>query len=106
MKLEELRAMGAFADNAHAVKKTVSWKDVNGNTISGDIHIRRLSVAENERLSARGEEKGVSYGAVLISELVLFDGERISYDDAMKLDEVFAEAVVNAIVDARKTSKN
>lgn len=106
MKLSELQSLGAFADNSRAVRKDITWKDINGNEITADVHIRRLSVADNERLSKRGEEKNVSYGAVLISELVLFDGERISYEDALRLDEVFAEALVKAIVDARQTEKN
>lgn len=106
MKLSELQALGAYADNSRAVRKTISWKDVEGNSLSGDIHIRRLSVAENERLSKRAEEKNVNYGAVLISELVLFDGEKISYEDALRLDEVFAQALVEAVVAVRQPEKN
>ena len=106
MKLSDLQALGAFADDSRAVRKDVTWKDVNGNSITVDVSIRRLSVADNERLTRKAEEKNASYAAVIISELVLFDGERISYEDAMRLDEVFAEALVKAIVEARQTEKN
>lgn len=106
MNLNDLQALGAYAENARAVKKTISWEGPDGNTLNGEIQIRRLSVADNERLSKRAEEKNIVYGAVLISELVLFDGERITYENALRLDEVFAKALVDAIVEVRTPEKN
>lgn len=93
MNLKELRAQGAFISGAPVVK-SVTWNDT-----TFDVHIKRLSFGDYERLFTDDPEER-SRSARLLSDCVLLgDGgkDALSYKDAYRLEPSLARVLIDAV---------
>lgn len=104
MKLSELKAAGGFV-SAEPVKVPVRWRRGEDDVTEFDIHIRRLSFGEFERIYVDPKDKERSRTAALISACVLFGekaDEPITYKDAYQLEPSLASALVAAITEVTR----
>jgi hypothetical protein len=98
-KLSDLKELGAFL-GAEPVRRTITFKLDGDDEYTAEIHIKKLSVGEQERLSMRSADDTKSRRAVMISELVTLgeDGkEPIPYVDAYSLHPGLGKAMIAAI---------
>jgi hypothetical protein len=103
MKLAELKQKGGFV-SAEPVKVPVRWKR-GDEVVEFDVHVRRLSAGEFERIWLDPKEKDRSRSASLISACVLFGekaDEPITYKDAFQLEPTLSSALVDAITEATR----
>ena len=103
MKLSELKAAGGFV-SPEPVKTHVKWQ--RGEDVTEfDIHVRRLSFGEFERIYVDPKDKERSRTAALISASVLLGekaDEPITYKDAFQLEPTLASALVAAITEVSR----
>lgn len=103
MKLAELKAAGGFV-SAEPIKVPVKWQ--RGEDVTEfNIHVRRLSFGEFERIYVDPKDKERSRTAALISACVLLGDkadEPITYKDAYQLEPTLASALVNAITEVSR----
>lgn len=98
MNLKELRAKGAFV-SAHPVKKSVTWKTTEGEDVSFDVFVKKLSFGDYERLFL-SESDDRSRMARVLSETVKLGDEGkddLTYKDAYQLEPSLARALIDAV---------
>lgn len=104
MDLKQLRARGAFIPLAPVVR-SVTWArhDEAGEPVSDtfDVHIVKHSAGSIDRLrSDASENPDRLWGPLFLSESIRLgdDGsERLSYDDAFRLDPGLARLLIDEI---------
>lgn len=99
MKLAELKAAGGFV-NGEPIKTHIRWERPGKEAVEFDIHIRRLSFGEFERIYIDPKDKDRSRTASLIAASVLLGekaDEPLTYKDAFQLEPKLASALVKAI---------
>lgn len=100
MKVSELRALGGFVP-AEPVEREVTWtRTVDGEEKSDTftVAIVRQSFGTIERLlMAENDER--SRSARFLSESILLGGgkEKLSYEDAYRLELTLANALIEAV---------
>lgn len=100
MKLSELKAAGGFVP-AEPIKVSVKWQR-GAEVTEFDIHVRRLSFGEFERIYVDPKDKERSRTAALIAASVLLGekaDEPMTYKDAFQLEPSLASAMVTAITE-------
>lgn len=109
MKLNDLKAMGGFVP-AEPVKREVSWtREVDGKpeTVEFTVFVRRQSFGSVERL-LHVENDDRSRSARFLSESILLgdDGkEKLSYEDAYRLEPGLAAVLMEAVADVNGTGR-
>lgn len=101
MKLAELKAAGGFV-SGEPIKTSVRW-DRNGEVTEFDVHVRRLSYGEMERIYIDPKDKERSRVAALIAASILLGDkgdEPITYKDAFLLEPGLANALLVSITEA------
>lgn len=106
MKLEDLKSLGGFVDDA-PVKKHITWKAPDGTEHEGDVYVVRQPFGTIEKaLSDFDEDR--SRGAHLIAlSIRLGDdaSEALTYEQAYALTPALAWAFVNAINETNRPPK-
>lgn len=110
--LKELQAKGGFV-SAVPVIRTITWKGTDPGTgekvdYDAEIHVRRLSVGDQEALYLAVED-GKSRTAKLISTAVTLgkDGkEKITFEQAYQLDSSLATAMLEAFNEVNAAKKS
>lgn len=103
MKLAELKAAGGFV-SGEPIKTHIVWER-GPEPLEFDVHIRRLSFGDFERIYIDPKDKERSRTAALIAASVLLGekgDEPITYKDAFQLEPKLASALVNAITEAAR----
>jgi hypothetical protein len=104
--LKELKAMGAFTSDK-PVRKEIKFT-LNGEDLSAVIHVKHLGIGEYESLFL-GDDESRSRTAKAISHAVTLgeDGkERISFQDAYRLEPVLAGAMLTAFNEVNTPKKS
>jgi hypothetical protein len=104
--LKELKAMGAFTSDK-PVRKEIKFT-FNGEDLSAVIHVKHLGIGEYEALFL-GDEDNRSRTAKAISQAVTLgeDGkEKISFQDAYRLDPAWAGAMLTAFNEVNTPKKS
>lgn len=104
MKLAELKAKGGLV-SGEPIKTPVEWNSPAEGLLKFDVHIRRLSFGEFERIYVDPKDKERSRTAALIAASVLFGekgDEPITYKDAFQLEPTLASALVAAITEVAR----
>ena len=98
MNLKELRAKGAFV-SAHPVKRTATWKTQEGEEVTFDVHIKRLSFGDYERLFLSESDDRSRMARVLCETVRLGnDGkEPLPYEDAYQLESTLARVLLEHV---------
>lgn len=108
MDLKQLKAAGGLvSDRPTPVKKT--WETPGGESLEIDFFVLRQSFGQAERLylSTTEERKDRSRTSELISEVIRLgkDGsEKMSYEDAYKLEPSLARVFLDAITETQVAS--
>jgi hypothetical protein len=98
MDLAELQKIGGFVPS-EPVKVKVDWNPPEGEPVSFDVHVRKLSAGALERLwvDTRTDQ---SSSATMISTAVLLGDkadQRLTYDQAFQLEPSLATALLEAV---------
>lgn len=101
MDLQWLQDSGGIVPQV-PVTKEVSWTHLNpeGDEVTDtfSVRVKRLTVGELERLWAEaGKNPGRSHSATMLSETVILGDEgeeRLSYEQAFRLDPTLADALL------------
>ena len=103
LTLNDLNSSGAFV-SAAPVKRSITFTLDDGEQRSGDIHVKRLSIGDHEKLFLGAPDKE-SRTALLISEVITLgdDGrERISFEKAYQLHPSIAGAMIQQFNEVNK----
>lgn len=95
LTLNELTKSGGFI-SATPIKRTITFKLDDGVEHTGDIHVKRLSIGDHEKLFTSVTDKQ-SRTALLISEVISLGDEgkeRISFENAYKLHPALAAKMI------------
>lgn len=95
LTLSELNSSGGFI-SATPIKRSITFKLDDGIERTGDIHVKRLSIGDHEKLFMSVTDKQ-SRTALLISEVITLgeDGkEKISFEKAYKLHPALAAEMI------------
>lgn len=106
MDLKSLKDAGGIVPSA-LVKRSVTWERDDGEVLTFDIFVRRLSFGDVERV-LQDEERGRSRVANLIAMAVRLGeegSERLSYDDAFQLEPTLAKVFANAVSEVNELGK-
>ena len=109
MDLKQLRAAGGFvSDRPTPVKKV--WETPEGESLEIEFFVLRQSFGQAERFYLSSEDrKDRSRTSELLSEVIRLgkDGkEKLSYDDAFRLEASLAKVFLDAITELQvKNSK-
>lgn len=109
MKLEDLKSAGAFVKDA-PVKKSITWRNLEGKTHKFDVLVKRRSYGQiEETLTTEGKARG----AITIAESVMGDdGAAVfTYEEAYNLEPTLASKLLKVIgevnaVDQKEAAKN
>lgn len=104
--LNDLNSAGAFVATA-PVKRTITFTLDDGEERSGDIHVKRLSIGDHEKLFLGAPDKE-SRTALLISEVITLgeDGtEKISFQQAYQLHPSIAGAMIQQFNEVNSGAK-
>ncbi len=95
LNLSDLNNAGGFISD-QPIKRTITFKLDDGVEHTGDIHVKRLSIGDHEKLFMSVTDKQ-SKTALLISHVITLgeDGkERISFEKAYKLHPALAAEMI------------
>jgi hypothetical protein len=98
MNLKELRAKGAFVPS-HPVKRTITWKPLEGDELTFDIHVKRLAFGDYERLFLSEQDDRSRMARALCETVKLGDDgkEELTYKDAYQLEPSLARVLLDAV---------
>lgn len=105
MKLKDLEKAGGFV-SADGERKSLTWKNREGQEFTFDIFVKRTSYGLAERIALADD--GESRGALSISECILFGtaGERLTYEQAFALEPSLARVFMTAIREVNERKKD
>jgi hypothetical protein len=95
MNLQDLQTWGAMAPE-QPVRRSVEWVNADGEAVTFEVGVRRLSVGDYEGLAQQyeGEERRSWTARLIAAAIVLDDGVRFTYAQAYQLLPSFAAALV------------
>jgi hypothetical protein len=100
MKLQELRELGGFVP-VEPVERTVTWtRTINGEEKSDSftVLVKRQSFGTIERLLLTENDDRSRSARFLAESILLGDGkDRLSYEDAYRLEPSLAAALIDAV---------
>jgi hypothetical protein len=104
--LKELKASGGFVSDK-PVKKTIKFT-LNGEELEATIHVKRLNIGEYETLFlADTEERARTAKAISVAITLGDDGkEKISFQDAYRLEPALAGAMLTAFNEVNTPKKS
>lgn len=104
--IKDLQALGAFVSD-QTVEREIAFK-IGGEDYKATIHVRRLSAGDYEELIL-SQQKGRSSMAEIISKAIRLgkDGrESMTFEQAYKLEQSVATAMVNAFNEVNASKKS
>ena len=98
MNLKELRAKGAFV-SAQPIKRSATWKTPEGEQVEFDVHVKKLSFGDYERLFLSESDDRSRMARVLCETVRLGpDGkDEFSYQDAYQLESTLARVLLDIV---------
>ena len=103
--IADLKALGAFVPDA-PVEKEITFR-IDEHDYTAVIFVKKMSVADQERIVVGSTAEDGERGAKTISELVLLgDGkERLPFGEALKLHPAIAKAMMLAVAEVNGAAK-
>lgn len=105
--LKELQKMGGFV-SAAPVKKDITFKLDGDDEYTATIHVRKLSAGDYESIFVADSE-GRSRTATVISQAITLGPEgkeKVSFEDAYRMHQGLASAMVTAFNEVNAAKKS